>query len=55
MSIEEKFFESISFWKLSQPHIIQYTFFAPCKQNDIMSQSYKIVDNSKMKQGITKL
>ena len=41
-----QFFESISFWKHSQPRINIR------KQNDITSRSYKIVDNSKMKQGI---
>ena len=29
-----------------------YTFFSFCKQNDVISQSYKIADNSRMKQGI---
>ena len=32
-----------------------YIFFTSFKQNDVISQSHKIVDNSKMKQGITKL
>ena len=40
---------------LWETYSAMYTFFTICKQNDVISQSYKIVDDSKMKQGITKL
>ena len=45
MSVDEKFVESISLWNHSQSPILSCTF---CKQNDVISQSYKLVDNSKM-------
>ena len=32
-----------------------YTFFILCKQNDVINRSYKIVDDSKTKQGIKKI
>ena len=51
MSVEEKFVEWISFWNHSRSPILSRTF---CKQNDVISQSYKLVDNSKMKQRIKK-
>ena len=49
MSVEEKFVGSISLWNHSRSPILSHTF---CKQNDVISQSYKLVDNSKMKQRI---
>ena len=49
---EGKVVDFISLWKRGQPCILSRTF---CKQNDVISQSYKLVDNSKMKQSIKKI
>ena len=52
ISFEEKVVDFISLWKRGQPCLLSRTF---CKQNDVISQSYKLVDNSKMKQIIKKI
>ena len=46
ISFEGKVIGFISLWKRGQPCTLSRTF---CKQNDIISQSYKLLDNSKMK------
>ena len=40
---------SLTLFPFDQPSILSRIF---CKQNDVISQSYKLVDNSKMKQSI---
>ena len=44
-----KVVDFISLWKRDQPFILCRSFY---EQSDVISQSYKLVDHSKMKQSI---